>query len=263
MAKGALKVTSSTWVLVVTFIAAALLLFIPIRLPTKLGGEGVSCLLYDKPPRTGSTTLANALRGCLEAKGFTSITIPISSIEKDAVIRDMLSKPGKKKSSVIKHVMVSDSDIRKLQRECETLLYVTSSRPMKERISSAAKYGMTKKHGNSTLSKDHYNKVLKRATEDDVTEGLLEKYPFTGRSRIEPNYVIRYERFEEDLSLLLQSLQCSVSVRRANVHEFGDDEADERLKDAISLKFGDARYKELTRLGAERNPDGAAIARTF
>lgn len=224
----------------------------------------VSCVFYDKPPRTGSTTVANVLAKCMHMKGYTAINAPISSLEKNEVVSNMLEKTGYKKSATRKHVMISDDDIRSLQTQCHRLLYVTSTRPMVERIASAAKYTMTRNHGNSTLTKQQYVSAMKKASADNTTEHVLEKYPFTGKMSIEPNYVIRSEFLTRDFDILLHNLGCDINYYDSNVHEapYGS-EVERQLSKGMGLSHGDARHKYLNRLANKRNSKGALMAKLF
>lgn len=220
------------------------------------------CIFYDKPPRTGSTTIARALYPCLESKGYTGITTPISSLERIEVISDMLSHPGYKKSAVRKHVTVTPEQVRELWNNCNRLLYITSTRSMKERIWSKAKYRMTPKHRSSNLTEEESAKALQFALRDKNTEEDLEQYPFSESSMdIEPDYVIRADHLNEDLNRLLQNLQCPLNYTDKNVHAVhGEEEADAKQVAKVELKMGDQKHQYLLKVAKLRNDQGAAIA---
>lgn len=223
--------------------------------------SGSSCFFYDKPPRTGSTTIAHALETCLLFKGYTSIHKPIAEIERAEVVSNMLSMPGRKFSAVIKHVEVSDEDIQMLRKECNMLFFLSSTRPMTERIASAAKYGMSKRHGSSTLTNEQYKDVQLRAKRDTYTEPELERYPFTGNNAIFPDYVIRSDNLDDDLHGLLQAMGCKIEYRLLNVHEFEDKAFSGEIKKSIHLNGTDSRFKELTHIAEIRNRRGLRRAR--
>lgn len=222
------------------------------------------CVFYDKPPRTGSTTIGNALTHCLEQKGYTSLDKPISSFGRDEVVIKMLSKPGRKKSAVVKHMRISNEDVIRLQHGCNHILYLTSCRAMKERIASKAKYSMTRRHGNFTISPELFSKVLKKALNDEATESYLESYPFTGNLTMEPDYIIRAESLKEDLDILLRALGCSSIYPSANVHTVhGVGSSDLNELQSVALQFGDTTFRRLSRLAKELNTAGAKKARAF
>lgn len=247
--------------LVMAITAAALIARYIIR-PKLLFSRQTQCIFYDKPPRTGSTTVARALYACLQSKGYTGITTPISSLERDEVIPDMLSHPGYKKSAVRKHVTVTPEQIRQLWNSCNLLLYITSTRSMKERIWSKAKYAMTPKHRSSNLTEEQSTRALRLALEDNKTEEELEQYPFsTSSTDIEPDYVIRADSLNDDLNRLLRSLKCPVEYTDRNVHKVkGEEEADAIQATKVELKMSDKRHQYLLKVAKMRNDQGVAIA---
>lgn len=222
------------------------------------------CVFYDKPPRTASTTIGNALSLCLQKKGYTALDRPISKFGRDEVVHNMLNKPGYKKSAAIKHVQLSHTDIQLLRENCLHLLYITSTRSMKERIASKAKYAMHKRHGNSSLTSQQYSKAVKKALVDNGTEPELEAYPFTSNQSMQPDYVIRADNFETDLNLLLRALGCETSYTSANVHLYEGEEVSRMEElDAVELKYSDATFKRLSLLADQRNSVGIAKAKQF
>lgn len=222
------------------------------------------CFFYDKPPRTGSTTIARVLSVCLEKKGYTGLSKPISDYGQDEVVRNMLDKTGTLKSAVLKHVMLSDDDIRLLDTQCEVLFYLTSCRSMKERVASKAKYSMTKKHGNSSLTKEQYSTAIRRAVGDGSTEPELEDYPYTGKGSMRPDYVIRTDDFDDDLGALLRALACDISYTSLNVHMRGKTVISGMTQlDDIALTYDDATFRRLSRLAESGNPVGIDKVKQF
>lgn len=254
--------SARTIVKLVMVITAAALILRYIIGPKFLFSRQTQCIFYDKPPRTGSTTVARALYECLQSKGYTGITTPINSLERDEVIPDMLSHPGYRKSAVRKHVTVTPEQIRELWDSCNRLLYITSTRSMKERIWSKAKYRMTPKHRSSNLTDEQATKALRFALKDNETEERLEQYPFSASSTdIEPDYVIRADSLHDDLNRLLHSLQCPVDYTDRNVHKVkGEEEADAIQAAKIQLKKSDHKHQYLLEVAKMRNDEGLAIA---
>lgn len=225
--------------------------------PTKL------CLIYDKAPRTGSSTISNSLRKCWMSHKYKYPTI--SSADYSQTVSKMLNLSSNRVAITGVHFSMPNSEVLRLQRECAHFFYVTSTRPMVERIASKAKYEISNGRTsiNTTLSQYELQKALEKATMDNSSEARLEKYPFP-EQKMKPHYVIRSEYFTEDLQLLLRSFQCSEEIFSKNLHSVEDQglskqgnattagKSDENIL-RIDLKFRDDRHLTLTKLAEEQN----------
>lgn len=226
----------------------------------------VRCFFYDRPPHTGSTTTSQSLGKCLRSKGYNATTMPYDAVAKDDVISDMLSHCDFNCTACFKHVSVSQKDIESLESKCDKLLYVTNTRPMKERIFSSAKYIQTEGHSDSNLTKEQILEAAHAAKGDKYNEKRLENYPFYDGAVMVPNYVIRHDQLNDDLSHLLAALGCDTFIESLNSHNPIDKAGEQMVREvfqALTLTFEDARHKWMLAVAKERNMEGLEIARTF
>lgn len=224
------------------------------------------CILYDRPPHTASTTIAEALTACLALRDYTATPRPYDLIPEDDVVANLIAQPGGHRSATLKHIQVSADDIIALRAQCPYLLYVTSTRPMPDRILSSAKYVQTEGHGDSNLTHVQVEQAMRVALGDKNNERRLEHYPFSSDMRLLPHYIVRHDSFREDFSALLEALQCDPQFPTMNVHKYGsaaDEELERATRENITLLYGDARHFHMMALAAERNKKGLRRARLF
>lgn len=249
-----------------------------------------ACFVYDKPYRTGSTTISHALRHC-----WTSLRYHpgrFDNIDENDILSAMVRLPSHVISVVGLHIGMSTIGIEEMRRYCQNWIYITSTRPMKERLASMVKFTLVKAgvHTNASLNLAQTIEANRRFMTKDWTsiESLYERYPFQQLdliSLLKPTYIIRSQLFDRDLSRLLNAFGCSSQYDSTNVHftdmtlnnideeddidEDNNEEKDksvhvsvnvtkEKLFDesSISLQFGDARHRRLSRLAASRNRIG-------
>lgn len=249
------------------------------------------CLLYDKAPRTGSTTIARSLAKCW--KSISNIHVTIRKGRFSTAIPMLLETPYRKVVALVgSHFSISGEDILSIKSKCENVLYVTSTRCMYERLWSEAKYIVSEadiRH-NSSLAAENiphaWTTLFKRLSK---SEPYFENYPFIssyddvenivpGRNGnlLVPAYVIRTEYMQDDLSLLLRAFECGENdIQATNIHtvdlqnnldlsfgsaDIGTHNNPKNLSD-ISLRYGDFRHKYLSRLAKAVNANGLAMAR--
>lgn len=221
------------------------------------------CLIYDKPPRTGSSTISNALRKCWMSYGY-KFPVPTSK-EFNITISKMLDLPGDRVGLAGVHFTMSSSELTKISLMCKHSYYVTSTRPMPERIASKAKFEVSggKTYQNTTLSEDDLERAIQKAINDNTTEERLERYPFIDQ-KIEPDYIIRSQNFSEDLKALLRSFRCGEEFYTKNLHIVEEESStknvhispmnkSETVHRQVQLKYGDHRHIYLSNLAQMKN----------
>lgn len=228
------------------------------------------CILYDRPPRTGSTTISYRLDECLQSKGYPSSTTWFKGVPMQRIVTRMLQQPSRFKSHLTRHMYLSADDVLALRRSCGQVFFVTSARTMEERLLSRAKYELLDKdqrrHRNRKVSVQEFN-VAKGKIQDvrEVSEPYYESYPYTGGAELDPDYVIRSSSFQKDFSELLSSLGCGAEFASHNVHWV--DNMDNVTFDGDGLtiepKMGNARFITLRRLAEKHNAKGLRKASVF
>lgn len=229
------------------------------------------CVLYDRPPHTASTTISQALTKCLKTHHYATTTPPFDAVPADHTISDLVfnhSVPHR--AATNNHLSISPSDVYLLRLVCSpNFFYITSTRTMPERITSSAKYVLTPTHQSSVLSVEQMEQAMRIASGDHVNEERFERYPFDDVEgpKLTPDYVIRYEELEADLGSLLEAMGCAQGFETLNVHGVvGEGESgsmQERTRQALRLRFADARHREMLRLAREGNDSGLRKAREF
>lgn len=140
-----------------------------------VGKIAVRCVLYDRPPRTGSTTVSNALATCLRKRGFKVNSFVRPDVRNTSIARGLgLHPPSSADDAsdqarmrrdyalVATHVWMTQDDVDLLRDHCEHVVYLTSAAPMWERVWSAAKMVSVKeRNGNTKLDSG----MLHRAAE--------------------------------------------------------------------------------------------------
>lgn len=248
------------------------------------------CVVYDKPPRTGSTTIAGALRPCFKKKGYESLP-PGPPRTWYSYMQRFLEMDAHRRAAVGSHMFVTAPEMQKLRQECSTLLYISSTRPVAERVLSVIKYETFSGHGKRNITSSLISKILRGVSEEDLQkrEYSLEHYPYlrqqpvrfrpenkvSEHDRIEPDYVIRDTHFQHDLEAILDALGCPYpSEYHANEHtvvrQRGDrgvvktnSRAADRLLARVKrvMVMGDFRYNQLLEVAEQRNAAGLQLAR--
>lgn len=232
----------------------------------------IRCFLYDRPPRTGSTTISTALMDCLRASDF-AIASASRREDRPLVISRMLAARRPNRAAVRAHLAVSSRDVDAIRHGCDSFFYVTSCSPMWRRLASWMKYSLGDGHGNRTVQLEGVVSALQSRNFSD-NERFLEAYPFTEESfeerhRLLPDYVIRSHALLNDTIELLSALGCRNFPTSENVHVLQSVDTDlleRKLEDVgrnMSLVFSDRRYKQLLQRAEQNNHRGLDLARQF
>lgn len=178
------------------------------------------CLLYDKPKRTGSTTIARAIHECWH--GVFDLKPYRRPRPTRETVNLMLDSNRSVVAHALHHVYFSDADCVSVYANCRHVFHVTSTRRMNERLASYAKVVALQRRNlarNSTVTPDDLRKAASvLVKEAPRLERLYEKGVYHGRHTIPVDYVIRHEFLDRDLSALLRAFHCSPNVDRKNVH---------------------------------------------
>ena len=231
------------------------------------------CVIYDRPPRTGSTTVSKALGSCMRSKGYR--LSKNGDRNRSKVVMNMFSLETDRMAIAGPHVAMSGNDVELLEENCGEMLYITSASPMKERLFSALKYKELAKrtgdpHSNETIEVDMVAMAKKNSTRTQLRELYLEAYPHVaGRDlsmldvvpeRIVPDYVILKKSLGRDLQAMLDALGCNTPIKTINAHKSNSDE--DMVLESIELHSGDAIHSWLTEV-AKNNDKGLRKARKF
>lgn len=186
------------------------------------------CLFYDRPPRTGSSTISSALDTCwaekLQAKSRKHIPKHILDAFNHTTnngFDDFLELQAPVVSHHSWHCVIDDHHIVRLKKSCRQLFYLSSTRDKRSRILSIVKHSMTgnKRELNGTVPIEQFREqksaLVQEIQRRDVTGPI---YPFRGVLRMTPDYVIRNDHFESDLSQLLAHFGCPSNFTSINVH---------------------------------------------
>lgn len=233
-----------------------------------------ACVVYDRPPRTGSTTISNKMRMCLTGKGFEQPKAPMSKYVRDLMVQRMLELDGPLVGMLSKHMYLSMGDVAAIRAKCAKFLYISSCRPVRERLWSTAKDIWASKGGNkSVIEGGQREHAIERYLTNKRDERFLEHYPYLYMNgtplgvpvekRIVPDYVIRNGRMQHDLGELMRAFGCSSKMESRNMHEV-EGEEDFSFIDKRKLQYGDETFKRLDRIAGEANEMGLAkVAREF
>lgn len=183
-----------------------------------------ACFFYDKPYRTGSTTIEQSLCQCW-ARTFNATDK--SQVNQDQRVPEMLNKTARVVVRCVGHVTMSLADADRLTSECQHLFYLSSTRDIQSRMASFGKndaiYGQI--YTNMTLSREQLVNAVHwaRSPRGRLEELIYENYPYPHvprevAYRLEPDYVIRYDNFADDLLKLLEAFQCEGVVQTTNIH---------------------------------------------
>lgn len=223
-----------------------------------------ACILYDRPPRTGSATIARALDDCLTPKGWGGVK-RYKGVPDHKIIQRMLDR-RLKTALYSRQIFLTRRSVNLIHGQCTRFVFITSARPMKDRLLSKLKVtlrsNVDKKlladGGNITIE-EFKKEVRKRVKPIRSTEKYYEKLPtLYGGVEIKPNYVIRSQSFESDLQKLLKAFRCPPVFQHTVEDNVTEVLLPEHLS-AIKLEQGDQKYINLTRIGEERNAETIEI----
>lgn len=177
------------------------------------------CLVYDKPKRTGSTTIARSLFKCWNGK------YGIEPRQKTEDPRKATSEMLQLKQPIVahslRHILFSDQDCTDILTNCRNVFHITSTRTMKSRLASFAKVVslQSEKGRNFSVAKQNLKDAVALLLRFGHTlEDRYEKGVYFGERRIDVDYVIRHEFFEDDLSALIKAFGCDSRIESTNVH---------------------------------------------
>lgn len=198
------------------------------------------CLIYDKPQRTGSTTVAKALHKCWS--DYYQLEPKNNAKQTDKAIKNMLSLKQSIVSHCKRHVSISDYDCFAIEATCREVFHVTSTRKVSERIASYAKVTtMKRKIGrNFTINPGDLRKAVQTVMKSGFDlEYRYEKGVYTGFRQIHVDYVIRNENLEQDLTALIQAFGCNPEILSTNKHNVNSTSPSTSLiKNTLSMGTG-------------------------
>lgn len=218
------------------------------------------CIVYDRPPRTGSTTVASVLAQCFRKHRFYVPKFPSRRI-RHLHVPLVLSRLDHDFAFVAHHFWLSDTDITLLESRCRQTFFMTSAAPIHERIWSAAKVmSTTSRNGNFSVGETERRAALQWLAEHGPSYApYLEAYPFIdllGPQLVGPtdhgavtelpnswapgliprdfqyDFVVRKPSLQDDLAQILDALNCSSAYTVKNVHVDSDDLQDTQ-RDAL------------------------------
>lgn len=249
------------------------------------------CILYDRPPRTGSTTIGTTLETCLRRRGYALLSTKGTARTRANVVPRLTALAARRThvASVRQHVYTHPGQLRRLRAACGRLLLVTSTAPMLPRLLSMVKYSTFEGHRNATVPATILAaELLRKGTKLRKREAFFEAYPYVEHEqeleqehtaarnssdslRLTPHYVVTRQHLARDLRALLAALHCpTLPIETRNVHVVryalgeGRREAREAMEQAGEMVgMGDRQYREMMALARERNRAGLQLARTF
>lgn len=217
-----------------------------------------TCVIYDRPPRTASTTIGNALEKCLGPLGYEQPEWH-SFDGRSLLVHNMLHLPFERVALLSRHFYMNLTSVQELRAGCSSLFYITSTAPMKERLWSLVKYRQIANHGSASLNETQLLAAIQDLRKETVQIEVLNAYPYleahetpTNRSEIDPitpDYVIRKKNLNEDLSKLLRAFGCESRFASDNVHQ----SKHVSELDNITIDDDDRLHKRLLRLARHRN----------
>lgn len=249
---------------------------------------GPRCVFYDRPPRTGSTTISTTLAVCLRRRGY--VVLPASASGRNVTRHTVLPRlstaaalsPSAHVASVIQHAYVTTEQFSALHASCGFVFYITSAASMLPRLLSMVKYSTFEGHLNATINAALLARlIVRKARNLRYRETFFEDYPYVDhanlnaglreKDRVMPHYVVRQDAIVHDLGALLRALKCGdVAIQSANVHDvdFGDDDDEAAFKQALVtagdvLAMGDHRYTRMLQLVKKRNSAGLVLAESL
>lgn len=222
------------------------------------------CVLYDKPPHTGSQTTVEVLRTCWQNIGFacgTLSTIP----ERKRLVSKFLQFPDRDVALAGYHFFMPAYEVKMINAQCKELFYVTSTRTMRDRLASKAKYGVSRRidltDGRRVLDSQLQERgmaAVHRLNRDGVLEKIMEAYPFSSTETIQPDYVIRTDSLQKDLSQLLAAFGCATDFESKHLHDVEESVGVQPVfdKSQIVVRMNDSRHVQLSQLAEQTNSKG-------
>lgn len=215
------------------------------------------CIIYDKPPSTFASTIALALSACMEKRNFGCFKY--ERISNRNLISKMLDERNRITSLVTRSLLFTRSSIDLIQNKCIHIIYISSTRTIRERLLSNLHNG---KKINITEKVINDNK--KQLIE---TEKYYEKYPNMYNNnvfklKLLPNYVIRIHTyyFENDLKSLLDAFGCNDLNSDLNRFSYlsGDDNdinnfGNKTLLKTIKVTMKDKKFTTLSAIAQQQN----------
>lgn len=211
-----------------------------------------ACLIYDKAPHTESTEIAWALEACWSSRlKFEHHLFERDAAdqalgqERNAPLSKLVSYSSLFVANIHRHIWVSDSEIEVLMASCRHVFFVTSTRPIADRVVSAARVlalsgaphnddndddddddndddnsGGSSSVRNATLSPAMLRWALMevRSRRSEARATALTKRPFSGERRLPVDYVIRADSWQVDTSALLHAFGCPAYLSTTNYH---------------------------------------------
>lgn len=252
------------------------------------------CFLYDRPMRTGSTTITNALRACIKSRPAWNLAKRVKEGQFDQAITRALEERAPN-TVIMQHMWISDADVRLLHEKCGKLIYISSCAKLSDQVWSAAKMmSNVRKNGNSSLDDgktqaaldwldgnardymkmyEYYPHIRTPAPLEKQEDGRFPDVPPSFEKAaislpFEPDYVLRKDFLQEDLTALLGAMQCGSKYSSMNVHAVSDADAAaevslmEKVREVSHAGDGDS-YTRLMRIGQQKNDASLQKIRDF
>lgn len=236
------------------------------RKPVEASSD-IFCVVYDRPPHTGSTTIGSALSQCLSKHGYKK-NGKGGRDYRHRFVDWLFEFDHPRKALLTNHFYMRQEDVTKLQNKCNKLFFVTSAAAMVDRLWSGAKFKMSKGNGNSTVPKSghDYDRALTRY-QSEHSYDHLEAYPYVEKgkpavvpNKLKPDYVIRKDSLQEDLGSLLEAFGCEYDFMSRNIHMARSENPFASMKKYVGRP--DTTFNDLLKV-AEDNKDGLRKAREF
>lgn len=239
------------------------------------------CILYDRPLRTGSTTISRTLDRCLQQKGYHVLRAAGRNITRENVMHRLAADTSLKRASLLQHVYATVDDFASVTHSCHQFFYISSCANMMSRILSMMKYATFEGHSNHSVDAAVLAEEVERKDKAVASrESFFEEYPYVDggvaeTDRISPHFIIRKPFLMRDLRNLLDALGCQhVEIESMNVHELdlnteqSAEEGARHIEDVLSnaekfLRMGDHRFRTLMSIAGKSNQRGLQLAKKF
>lgn len=200
-----------------------------------------TCILYDRPPATFSASISWTLTKCMEHRNYGRQKSYRRVPENQLIVKMLRQSYGSPVTSLVsKRFSLTRKSVNLLQEHCANIIYITSTRPMKERLLS--KYG-----GGDRVDVDKLK----------ITEKYYEKFPNidsspSSVSDLLPNYVIRSSSYYQDMKALLHAFKC-MHVQMLTHPDDLSSATDLSMKMKQTVELKDLKFKSLSALAAASN----------
>lgn len=179
------------------------------------------CLIYDKPKRTGSTTISRALHRCWSST--YGVEPHVGESNASAGTARMLSLNQTVVAHSLRHIYFSDDDCASIDARCRQYFHVTSTRSMGARIASYGKVVALQKtlgrNFTATSTSDSLRKIVYHMVKRGKRlEFAYERGAFKGVRKLRNDYIIRNHRLQSDLDDLLRAFDCPPLTHSTNTH---------------------------------------------